>query len=235
MLFSNAIFLLLFLPGVLFIYYVCLKKRTPRNIFLFFASLGFYAWGEPWFVLIMLLSIIINWFFALLVDKHRSHRPFAYTLLTLDLIFNLTLIFIFKYLTFTLTTTNQLFHTQITVPQIMLPIGISFFTFQAISYVIDVYRQNGAVQKSPLNVGLYIAFFPQLIAGPIVRYQTVADQIHTRSENIEDFSWGVCRFITGLGKKILLSNTLALVADQAFGAPSLSITLAWLGAIAYTL
>lgn len=235
MLFSNAIFLLLFLPSVLFIYYICLKKRTPRNIFLFFASLGFYAWGEPWFVLIMILSIIVNWFFALLVDRHRTHKPYVLIWLTADILFNLILIFIFKYLTFTLTTTNQLLHTQLPVPRIMLPIGISFFTFQAISYVIDVYRQHGEVQKNPLNVGLYIAFFPQLIAGPIVRYQTVSDQIKHRTENLEDFSLGVCRFIVGLGKKILLSNTLALVADQAFGTVTPSVVLAWMGAFAYTL
>ncbi|MGL4346329.1 MAG: MBOAT family O-acyltransferase [Cellulosilyticaceae bacterium] len=235
MLFSNAIFLLLFLPGVLFIYYVCLRGRNLRNVFLLFASLAFYAWGEPWFVLIMMLSICVNWLFALLVDKYRHTKRKVYLILTADILFNLILIFIFKYLTFTLTTINTVFKTSLSVPNIMLPIGISFFTFQAISYVIDVYRGHGEVQRSPLNVGLYIAFFPQLIAGPIVRYQTVADQIKNRTENMEDFSLGVCRFIVGLGKKILLSNTLAIVADKAFSSSELSMTLAWMGAIAYTL
>jgi len=136
---------------------------------------------------------------------------------------------------FTLENINYFFKTNIIVPNIALPIGISFFTFQNMSYVIDVYRKDGEVQKNPLYVGLYISFFPQLIAGPIVRYQTIAEEVNHRKENIEDFSQGVCRFITGLGKKVLLANNMALIADKAFamGTDSLSVSFAWLGVIAY--
>ena len=155
----------------------------------------------------------------------------------MNIIINLSILFIFKYLMFTLTNINNIFGSNLSVPNITLPIGISFFTFQAISYVIDVYRKNGEVQKNPLNVALYIAFFPQLIAGPIVRYETIAKQIKSRQETFDDFASGVCRFMVGLGKKVLLSNTLAIVADNAFNMNSineLSVSMAWLGAIAYT-
>ena len=155
----------------------------------------------------------------------------------MTIIINLSILFIFKYLMFTLTNINNIFGSNLSVPNITLPIGISFFTFQAISYVIDVYRKNGEVQKNPLNVALYIAFFPQLIAGPIVRYETIAKQIKSRQETFDDFASGVCRFMVGLGKKVLLSNTLAIVADNAFNMNSineLSVSMAWLGAIAYT-
>lgn len=158
-------------------------------------------------------------------------------LLCMNIIINLSILFIFKYLMFTLTNINNIFGSNLSVPNITLPIGISFFTFQAISYVIDVYRKNGEVQKNPLNVALYIAFFPQLIAGPIVRYETIAKQIKSRQETFDDFASGVCRFMVGLGKKVLLSNTLAIVADNAFNMNSineLSVSMAWLGAIAYT-
>lgn len=137
---------------------------------------------------------------------------------------------------FTLENINFIFGTNLLVPIIKLPIGISFFTFQAISYVIDVYREDGKVQKNPLNVGLYISFFPQLIAGPIVRYQTIADQIIDRKETLDDFSEGVFRFIKGLGKKVLIANSMAIVADKAFIIPisELSFSFAWLGALAYS-
>ncbi|MBR6015191.1 MAG: MBOAT family protein, partial [Firmicutes bacterium] len=169
MLFSSLIFLVVFLPCVLFIYYALLRKhRHLQNCFLLIASLGFYAWGEPWFVLVMFLSICCNYGFGLVVDKYRHDRPKARAVITLSLIFNLGIIFIFKYLMFTLENINALTGADIAIPEIALPIGISFFTFQAISYVIDVYREKGEVQRNLLNVGLYISFFPQLIAGPII-------------------------------------------------------------------
>ncbi|MGL4362400.1 MAG: MBOAT family O-acyltransferase [Cellulosilyticaceae bacterium] len=218
-------------------YYRVVKKRKYRNILLLVASLGFYAWGEPWFVFIMLLSIMVNWIFGLLVDKHREHSFYAKMILSSMVVFNLGIMFIFKYLIFTVGVVDRLVGIEINIPTIILPIGISFFTFQAISYVVDVYREKGNVQKNPLSVGLYISFFPQLIAGPIVRYETVADQINNREENIEDISQGICRFILGLSKKVLLSNTLAIVADKAFelNGSSLTISFAWLGAVAYML
>ncbi|MDY4573600.1 MAG: MBOAT family protein [Intestinibacter sp.] len=237
MLFSSTIFVFLFLPMVLIFYYgIFRNKRKLQNIFLLLASLFFYAWGEPAFVLIMLLSIISNYYFGLKVDEHREDKKKSKSIIVLMLIFNLSIMFIFKYLMFTLSNIKYLTGLNFNIPNIALPIGISFFTFQAISYVIDVYRQNGKVQKNPLYVGLYISFFPQLIAGPIVRYETISEQIENRQENFEDFSKGVCRFIIGLGKKMLLANTLAIVADYAFSlkASELSVCMAWLGAIAYT-
>ncbi|MEG1584827.1 MAG: MBOAT family protein, partial [Anaerovorax sp.] len=210
-----------------------------QNCFLLIASLGFYAWGEPWFVFVMMGSIIGNWAFGLLVDKYRERMALSKGLIALMLVFNLTVIFIFKYLMFTLENINSLLGIRLTVYDIALPIGISFFTFQAISYVIDVYRGDGLAQKNLLNVGLYISFFPQLIAGPIVRYITIQDQIMNRKETFEDFSGGICRFTVGFGKKILLSNNFALIADSCFklshNNDDLTITMAWLGAFAYTL
>ncbi|MBC8535388.1 MBOAT family O-acyltransferase [Feifania hominis] len=238
MLFSSSVFLFVFLPVVLAVYYGPLRFwRGAQNVWLLVASLFFYAWGEPWFVLVMIGSILVNWTFALLVDRLRERRAAARAVLTVMLVCNLSVLFVFKYLMFTLSAVNRLFGASLAVPTILLPIGISFFTFQAVSYVIDVYRGDGAVQKNPLNVGLYIAFFPQLIAGPIVRYETVAEQIKNRRETFSDFSAGVCRFIVGLSKKVLLSNNLALCADAAFAAGSgeLSTAMAWLGAAAYTL
>ncbi len=239
MIFSTSIFLFAFLPIVLLGNFVIFKKwRTAQNIFLFLASLFFYAWGEPVFVLIMLFSIFANWLFGLLVVK-KTDKWYQRLILTLTAVVNLAILFVFKYLMFTLTNINALFGSDITVPSITLPIGISFFTFQAMSYVIDVYRGHGEVQKNPLNVGLYVAFFPQLIAGPIVRYETIADQIKNRVETLNDFCEGLCRFIVGMAKKMLLSNTMAIIADAAYAnklteGGSISVAFAWLGAIAYT-
>ncbi len=236
MLFSSHEFLFLFLPATLFIYFVLLRRtRTLQNIFLTLASLFFYAWGEPAFVMVMILSIFFNWGLALLVDKFRKERIKVKMILFLMIFINLSILGLFKYLSFTLDTVNDLFSSQIGVPQIMLPLGISFFTFQAISYVVDVYREHGEVQRNPLNVALYIAFFPQLIAGPIVRYETICEQIRNRRESMNDFSAGCTRFIIGLAKKMIIANNMAIVADAAFGSQTgLSTSMAWVGALAYT-
>ena len=236
MLFSSSVFLFLFLPVVLLVYYLPLRRwRQGQNVFLLLASLGFYAWGEPWFVLVMLGSILANYGFGLWVDAcKRAGRTCAPPLVT-ALAVNLGILFVFKYLTFTLGILNRL-GAAFVIPGIELPIGISFFTFQALSYVLDVHRDRGEVQRSPLKVGLYISFFPQLIAGPIVKYETVAQQIDHRKEIWADFSAGCSRFIVGLGKKVLLSNQLAVVADRAFGqGDGLPASFAWLGALCYTL
>ena len=148
MLFSSVEFIFIFLPIVIFVYYVLLKKsRTLQNIFLTFSSLFFYAWGEPKFVIVMIISILINWYLAIRVDKKRENKKSIKLLLCMTIIINLSILFIFKYLMFTLTNINNIFGSNLSVPNITLPIGISFFTFQAISYVIDVYRKNGEVQK----------------------------------------------------------------------------------------
>ena len=236
-LFSSSIFVFTFLPAVLFFYYVVFRKnRTLQNLFLLIASLFFYGWGEPKFVFVMLGSICVNWLLALLVDKYSEKKTLTKVLLLVAVVVNLSLLFVFKYLNFTVSNLNHFLTNDIQIKSIALPIGISFFTFQAMSYVIDVYRKNGEVQKNPMNVGLYIAFFPQLIAGPIVRYQTIADQIKNRKETLSVFSDGIVRFITGFCKKIILSDTFALIADAAFdNQETNSASFAWLGAIAYTL
>mgnify|MGYP005984313127 CR=1 FL=1 len=236
MLFSSSVFLFLFLPVVLLVYYLPLRRwRQGQNVFLLLASLGFYAWGEPWFVLVMLGSILANYGFGLWVDACKRAGRTCLPPLVAALAVNLGILFVFKYLTFTLGILNRL-GAAFAIPGIELPIGISFFTFQALSYVLDVHRDRGEVQRSPLKVGLYISFFPQLIAGPIVKYETVAQQIDHRKETWADFSAGCSRFIVGLGKKVLLSNQLAVVADRAFGlGDGLSASFAWLGALCYTL
>lgn len=235
MLFSTIPFLYFFLPSVLFINNVLLRKNINyQNVFLLLSSLFFYAWGEPTFVFVMLLSIVLNWGFGIWVDKKRENKTW---ILFLMLLFNLSLIFVFKYLMFTMNVINEVFDTHMRVPIINLPIGISFFTFQSISYVIDIYRHHGEVQRNPLNVGLYISFFPQLIAGPIVRYETIAAEINNRKVTWNDFTNGVERFIIGLGKKVLLANNFAVIADHIFSLlpEYLDLPLAWLGAISYTL
>jgi D-alanyl-lipoteichoic acid acyltransferase DltB (MBOAT superfamily) len=239
MLFSSSVFIFIFLPAVLAVYYLLLRKsRKLQNIFLALASLFFYAWGEPKFVLIMLASIVMNWLFGLLVDRQRG-KSAAKLSVALAVIYNLAVLFIFKYLNFTVDNINALFGASVSVREIALPIGISFFTFQAMSYVIDVYRGDGQAQKNIINVGLYISFFPQLIAGPIVRYNTVADQIENRRETAEDFFEGFTRFVIGLAKKVMLANSLAIIADRAFdgfeAGGSLSTLGAWLGAVCYTM
>ena len=237
MLFSSTFFIYVFLPLVLVIYYGLCKKQETRNKVLLFASLLFYAWGEPKFVLIMMGSIMMNYYFGVWVN-HTRHTPKVRGYLMAMVIFNLGLLGIFKYLGFVVQSINDLAGLKLAVPQIALPIGISFFTFQSISYVVDVYRGNGKVLKNPLDVGLYIAFFPQLIAGPIVRYETVANEIKGRKETEKDFAEGITRFIIGLSKKVLLSNQFALIADKGFaadGIESLSISFAWLSAVSYML
>ena len=238
MLFSSSVFIYLFLPITLFGYFVVFRKsRKWQNIFLLFVSLFFYAWGEPKFVLIMLLSIFMNWLFGLLVNK--ENKKIGKIIVGCTVVFNLAILFVFKYLMFSMEVVTEIFNINMKIPNIALPIGISFFTFQAMSYVIDVYRGCGQVQKNILNVGLYISFFPQLIAGPIVRYETIADQIENRRETLNDFADGFGRFIIGLSKKVLLANNFALVADELFdslaGGASISVASAWLGAICYTL
>jgi alginate O-acetyltransferase complex protein AlgI len=231
--------LFIFLPLTLLIYYLPIfKNKTLKNIILFIASIIFYAWGEPTFVLILLFSIIVTWLLGLLVDKYRSTKMVTF-ILVITVIFNIGLLFFFKYLNFTIDNLNSLLGLHISNPRIQLPLGISFFTFQALSYVIDVYRKKIDAQKNLLNIGLYLAFFPKLAQGPIVRYETIAQEISNRKENLTDFSEGIMRFIQGLCKKVLIANNLALVADYSFqlaAAPgnNLSVSLAWLGAIAYT-
>ncbi len=241
MLFPSEVFLFVFLPVVLGVYYLLLRKtKHLKNVFLLVASLFFYAWGEPEHVWLMVGVILFNWFFGILVDKVRDRKVPVRILMTLMVLTNVGILGWYKYSEFVMLQVNRFLHTEFTVPEVALPIGISFFTFQAMSYVIDVYRGHGKVQKNPLQVGLYISLFPQLIAGPIVRYETIAEQIENRVETLADFNAGVTRFCIGLGKKVLIANNMALIADHAFDLIinnefQASVGMAWLGAIAYTL
>lgn len=238
MIFSSTVFVFLFLPIVLAIYY--LAKDRYRNVILLVASFLFYTYGESKLVLLMIFSIVVNWAAAGLIDSCRDKKKYAMSkvCLIVSIGINLGILFIFKYLDFAITVVNAFLGWQLTIFGTPLPIGISFYTFQAISYVVDVYRENGKAQKNVLNVGLYISFFPQLIAGPIVRYQTFVSQLDNRSSSWELFDSGVKRFICGFCKKVILANNLSLVAEKMFGVSDYSmlpVGYAWIGAIAYSL
>ena len=238
MLFPSEIFLFVFLPLVTILYYgIFVRWRTAKNIFLFFASLLFYAYGERIYIFLMLAVILIHYVLGILVDLFRESRIKSRLILFLMIAADVGILGYFKYSGFLIENINNLLGTDIPDVKAALPIGISFFTFQAISYVADVYRKRGEVQKNFLNVGLYITLFPQLIAGPIVRYETVAKQIRDRKETWKGFSEGVTRFIIGLGKKVLLANQFAIVADAAFAENGTgnSVAFLWLGAFSYTL
>ena len=233
MVFSSVSFLVFFLPCLFILYFIVPHRyRGARNFILLAFSLAFYACGGPRFLLLMLLSIAINYCCGLLAGP--KHRPAVRRAgVTLASVLGLGLLGWFKYAGFF----GEMLHALmpfIPVPQVTLPIGISFFTFQGLSYVIDVFRDAAAVQRNPLKLALYISFFPQLVAGPIVRYTTVADEIDERHESVSEFSAGAVRFLFGLAKKMLLANAVAQIADAAFSAVSPSVALAWLGAVAYT-
>ncbi|MDR3284481.1 MAG: MBOAT family protein [Treponema sp.] len=236
MVFSSTIFLFLFLPIALIGYYNPIwKGRKFKNGFLLLASLGFYAWGEPLFVFVMLLSIAVNWFLVLRMAKQED-RKIRKRFLTAAIVYDIALIFVFKYAGFAARNIGLLLHSGRFAMNIALPIGISFFTFQIMSYVFDVYYRKAEAQRNLVNVALYISLFPQLIAGPIVRYETVAAEIEGRRETAEDFTAGMARFVMGLAKKLLIANYAGFIADRLFALTgSLSAASAWLGAIAYTL
>lgn len=230
MLFSSLTFLFMFLPLVLILYYV-IKNRKYRNLILLIFSLIFYAWGEPIYVFLMLFIILGVYVFGLLIDNYKKKR----TLLIFSIIYVLIFLLFFKYGNFLINNINSFLNTKISNIKLSLPIGISFFSFQAISYLIDVYRKKVKVQKNILNLALYISLFPQLIAGPIVRYDTIEDELNNRKENVNDFINGLKRFIIGLSKKILIANQMALITDTIFNNMSnVGTSIAWIGALAYT-
>ncbi len=235
MLFSSIEFLLLFLPLTYGINFLLPKKF--RNYWLLIASLFFYAWGEPRFVFVMMASICFNYLLARWIERCRDNKSKAKAILILDVALNLGILMIFKYLNFITATVHSwlpAIRSWFPETSIVLPIGISFFTFQALSYVVDVYRGIDA-QKNPAYLGLYIALFPQLIAGPIVRYTTVMDQINDRHITADDFKKGIMRFLLGFNKKILLANVLSEVADMAFASGDNTVCMAWMGALCYGL
>ena len=238
MVFSSTVFLFIFLPSVLFLY--VLFPARFRNILLLIASLFFYAWGENFFVMVMLISIASNYIAGRAILAYKA-RPFSKAFLIFGIAANLLLLGSYKYVNFIVDNINYILtviHVNpIQLAQIHLPIGISFFTFQAMSYLIDLYREDAPPQKGLINVALYISLFPQLIAGPIVRYHDIAHQLIKRSVTRDGFACGVRRFVIGLGKKVLIANTVATVADQVFSLPydQLSTGAFWLGSLCYTL
>ena len=232
MVFSSLTFLMLFLPAVLLIYFAV--PRQGKNAVLFIFSLLFYAWGEPIYVGLMIFSTVLDYTCGWLVEKYRGTSKQKIGLL-ISVFTNLSLLFFFKYTDFFIGTINTVFGTDIAMLNLPLPIGISFYTFQTMSYTIDVYRGDAKVQKNILSFGAYVSLFPQLIAGPIVRYQDVADQLNERTHSFDRFGDGVKRFVTGLGKKVLLANNIGLLWDaiSKTAAENLTMLAAWLGIIAF--
>lgn len=230
LIFSSSMFLFFFLPVTLFFYFIVADRY--RNIVLIIASLFFYAWGEPKNVLLMILSIAINYIFGFCVEKKWvMQKPF----LIISIIYNLGILFVFKYLNFAVDTLNSLVETSIEIQKIALPIGISFYTFQIMSYVIDVYKGTVKVQKNILNLCLYVSLFPQLIAGPIVRYADVEKQIVSRNVSLEKCRSGIIRFCMGFSKKVLIADSISTLVDVCFTDTYPSMLLKWVGAISYAL
>ena len=246
MVFSSLTFLWIFLPSVLLVNYLFsfVKKENIKflckNITLFVASIVFYAWGGLSYVLVMLASICGNYLFALWIDKAKTKEvpseKSAKCGLVFAIIFNLGLLFYFKYANFFVNIIESIAHANFGLREVVLPIGISFFTFQAMSYVIDVYRNKVACQRNLLLLALYVSFFPQLIAGPIVKYQEIENQLKSRQESIDNFVVGIKRFLYGLAKKVIVANACGKVAETVFGSEisALGTGVAWLGLVCYT-
>lgn len=237
MVFSSLFFTFIFLPFIMIIYYLAEKKY--RNYILLTASIYFYSYGEPLFVYVMSGSIMINWGLALWIvnAKENGKRTVARNILILAAILNAGLLFLYKYLYFCISVLNNIFGTNLNVTKTALPIGISFFTFQALSYVIDIYRGTVKVQKNPLYLALYISFFPQLIAGPIVRYSSIEKQIIDRVHSTDKFAEGARRFMLGFAKKVILANNLSVVVTDVFSMDIISANpvILWLGSVCFTL
>lgn len=240
MVFSSNIFLFLFLPAVLLSYFFA--PKNSRNYLLLIASLFFYAWGEIQYIFILIISIIANYFFGIEISRKSLFASRKFVLFT-AIVFNLTLLGYFKYANFLVENLNDilaLFSTcKITLAKVHLPIGISFFTFHSISYIVDIYRGKVKAQKNIFDLALYISLFPQLVAGPIVRYNTIAKQldVNKRRHHPLFVSYGIRRFIIGLGKKVIIANPLGEIADHIFALPAdqISFSLAWIGVVCYTL
>lgn len=235
MVFSSVIFLFLFLPFTLFVN-TCLRESL-RNLFLLAMSLLFYAWGEGQLVLLMIFSILINYLTGIGIDRFRYSNTIKKSVLSLGIVFNIVLLIYYKYFNFLIENVKLFGLDSYDHSTIILPIGISFFTFQSVSYLIDLYREETEVQTNPFHLGLYISLFPQLIAGPIVRYHDIANQIVNRKLTQKKFVDGIMKFIRGLAKKVFVANTAALIADNIFSSQTneLPSVIAWIGILCYTL
>lgn len=234
MVFSSITFLFYFLPIVLFSYFLSPSKL--KNFTLLIFSFIFYAWGEPVYILLMLFSTIVDYTHALIIDKYRNTFKAKLALIS-SIVINLSLLGFFKYSDFFISIINSIFNTNIALLNLTLPIGISFYTFQTMSYTIDVYKNEAKPQRNIINLGTFVTLFPQLVAGPIVRYVDIAKQINSRHSNINKIYEGIYRFTIGLSKKILLANNLGLIWSSIKSTPynELSISTAWLGIICFSL
>lgn len=233
MVFSSLVFMFAYLPITLLAYY--LVPRQGRNIFLFIVNLIFYGWGEPRLVLLMVFNIFFNYIGGWLVDKYRADAKKKKLFLILTCVLDIGILAVFKYTGMITETLNMLPFLNIPELQISLPIGISFYTFQTMSYVIDVYRDDAPVSKNFINFGTYVALFPQLIAGPIVRYRDVAEQLVNRRETLEMFTRGVKLFMVGLAKKVIIANTMGTLTTNIFATTDENgVVGTWVGMIAYT-
>lgn len=227
MVFSSAIFIFLFLPLVLLCYFLSPKKI--KNYCLLFFSLIFYLFGGPKFILVLLSIVLINYLGAFLIEKCSRKKLSLFITISL----NVLILCYFKYTGFFLTNLNNIFNLSIDVPNIVLPIGISFYTFQALSYVIDVYRKEVKLQRNFFKLLLYVSLFPQLVAGPIVRYQTIEEELEKRKTTFDDVVYGIRRFILGLAKKVIIANQMGQLADTIFTSTDITTPVAWIGAFAY--
>ncbi len=234
MVFSSLTFLYFFLPIVLALYFAVPKKS--KNIILFISGFVFYAWGEPFYIIIMIISTIIDYTAGRFIDKFDNREKLRTVFLLVSVIMNLSLLAVFKYSSFFITNINFLFGTSFTDPKLPLPIGISFYTFQSMSYTIDLYMRNIKVQKNIINFTSYVTLFPQLVAGPIVRYEDVANEIDHRTITTSKIAEGIGIFVKGLGKKVILANNIGLVWAQvkAMGYDNISVATAWIGILAFT-
>lgn len=235
MLFSSTTFIFMFLTLLLILYFP-IKNIKYRNIILLIFSLIFYSWGEPKYIFLMLLTVLIAYMFGLLIDKYRNDKKKSKLFLVISVILILLNLFIFKYLDFSIGIINSVFKTNIGLTKLVLPIGISFYTFQILSYVIDLYWGKVGVQKNYFRLLLYVSFFPQLIAGPIVRYETVEKEISDRKTTLDGFISGFKRFIWGLAKKVIIANNVAIFCDYVYNNySSYGSNILWVAAVCYTL
>ena len=235
MLFSSTTFIFMFLTLLLILYFP-IKNIKYRNIILLIFSLIFYSWGEPKYIFLMLITVLLAYIFGLLIDKYRKDKKKSKLFLVISIVFILLNLFIFKYLDFSIGIINSIFKTNIGLTKLILPIGISFYTFQILSYIIDLYWGKVGVQKNYFRLLLYVSFFPQLIAGPIVRYETVEKEIGDRKTTLNGFINGFKRFIWGLAKKVIVANNVAIFCDQVYSNySSFGSNILWVAAICYTL
>ena len=235
MIFSSLLFLFRFIPIFFIIYYLAPFKL--KNAVLFIGSIIFYAYGEPRFLILIFVSILVNYLAGILIDKYENRLAIRKTIFVISIVYNISALFIFKYTDFFIENINKVFGLDIELLNLTLPLGISFYTFQIMSYVIDLYKGRIKVEKSPLILGTYLCMFPQLIAGPIVVYSDVSEGLHERKISLSDIESGIATFILGLGSKVLIANNVGALWDDiaAIGYDNIHAATAWIGVLAFSL